>query len=142
MNCFEPLLWGGLSYMVLRLINTGNRKLWLAFGAIAGVGLLNKYSIVFFAAALIAALLLTSQRKLLFTPWILAGGAIAFLIFLPNLIWNIQHGWPFLELMRNIRTTGKDVVLPPGKYLAQQIAMMNPITFPFWFGGLLYYFFS
>src|ERR1044072_8697710 len=82
MNCLEPLLWGGLAYVVLRLINTGNRKLWLPFGAIAGVGLLNKYSIVFFAAALIAGLLLTPQRKVLFTPWILAGGALAFLIFL------------------------------------------------------------
>jgi 4-amino-4-deoxy-L-arabinose transferase-like glycosyltransferase len=41
MNCLEPLLWGGLAYVALRLINTGNRKLWLPFGAIAGVGLLN-----------------------------------------------------------------------------------------------------
>jgi len=85
---------------------------------------------------------LTSQRKILFTPWILAGGAIAFLIFLPNLIWNIQHGWPFLELMRNIRASGKDVVLPPHAYLLQQVLMMNPASFPFWFGGLLFYFFS
>ena len=142
MNCLEPLLWGGLAYVVLRLINTGNRKLWLAFGAIAGVGLLNKYSIVFFATALIAGLLLTPQRKLLFTPWILAGGAIAFLIFLPNLIWNIQHGWPFLELMRNVRATGKDVVLPPARYLLQQVLMLNPASFPFWFGGLLFLFLS
>lgn len=138
MNCFEPLLWGGLAYVVLRLINTENRKLWLLFGAIAGVGLLNKYSIVFFAAALIAGLLLTAQRKLLFTPWILAGGAIALLIFLPNLIWNIQHHWPFLELMRNVRATNKDVILPPARYLLQQVLMLNPASFPFWFGGLLF----
>jgi hypothetical protein len=142
MNCLEPLLWGGLAYVVLRLINTGNPKLWLAFGAIAGVGLMNKYSIVFFAAALIAGVLLTRQRTILFTPWILAGGAIAFLIFLPNLIWNVQHDWPFLELMRNVRATGKDVVLPPGQYLLQQVLMLNPVSFPFWFGGLLYLFFS
>jgi hypothetical protein len=114
----------------------------LVFGAIAGVGLLSKYSIVVFAGALIAGLLLTRQRTVLFTPWILAGGAIAFLIFLPNLIWNIQHDWPFLELMRNVRATGKDVVLPPGKYLLQQVLMMNPVSFPFWFGGLLFLFFS
>ena len=101
-------------------------------GAIAGVGLLNKYSIVVFAVALLTGLLLTRRRKLLFTPWILAGGAIAFLMFLPNLIWNIQHHWPFLELMHNVRVTGKDVVLPPGKYLLQQVLMMNPISFPFW----------
>jgi len=142
MNSLEPLFWGGLAYVVLRLINTANPKLWLAFGAIAGVGLLNKYSIVFFAAALIAGLLLTRQRRLLFTPWILAGGAIAFLIFSPNLIWNIQHHWPFLELMQNIRATGKDVILSPGMYLVQQVLMLNPVSFPFWFGGLLFYFFS
>lgn len=142
MNSFEPLFWGGLAFIVLRLINTRNPKLWLAFGAVAGVGLETKYSIVIFAAALIAGILLTRQRSILFTPWILAGGAIAFLIFLPNLIWNIQNHWPFLELMRNVRATSKDVVLPPGKYLLQQVLMMNPASFPFWFGGLLYYFFS
>jgi len=70
------------------------------------------------------------------------GGAVAFLIFLPNLIWNIQNHWPFLELMRNIHATSKDVILPPGKYLVQQVLMMNPASFPFWFGGLLFYFFS
>ena len=115
MNCFEPLFWGGLAFVVLRLINTGNPKLWLLFGAIAGVGLQTKYSIIIFGAVLLAGLLLTHQRRLLFTPWILAGGAIAFLIFLPNLIWNIQNNWPFLELMHNVRATGKDVVLPPGE---------------------------
>ena len=142
MNGLEPLFWGGCAYLVLRLINTGNPKLWLAFGALAGIGLLNKYSIVIFASALIAGLLLTSQRRLLFTPWLLLGGAIAFLIFLPNLVWNIQNHWPFLELMRNVRATGKDIVLPPGRYLLQQVLMMNPASFPFWFGGLLFYFFS
>jgi len=142
MNAFESLFWGGLAYVVLRIIKTRNTKLWLVFGAIAGVGLLNKYSLVFFASALIAGVLLSRERSILFTPWILAGGAIAFLIFLPNLIWNIQHNWPFLELMHNIRTTGKDVVLPPGKYLLQQILMLNPVSFPFWFGGLLFYLFS
>ena len=142
MNGLEPLFWGGLAYVTLRLINTANPKLWLAFGVIAGLGLLNKYSIVIFAAALLAGLLLTRERKILFTPWIVLGGAVAILIFLPNLIWNIQNHWPFLELMRNIRATGKDVVLSPGMYLMQQVLMMNPVSFPFWFGGLLFYFFS
>ena len=142
MNSFEPLIWGGLAFVVLRLINTGNHKLWLLFGVIAGVGLQTKYSIIIFASALILGILLSSERKILFTPWILAGGAIALLIFLPNLIWNIQNNWPFLELMRNIRATGKDVVLSPGMYLAQQVLMMNPASFPFWIGGLLFYFFS
>src|SRR6185503_18635154 len=142
MNAFEPLLWGGMAFTVLRIIKTGNTRLWIVFGLIAGVGLETKYSVIIFASALLAGVLLTQQRKILFTPWILAGGALAFVIFLPNLIWNIQNHWPFLELMRNIRATGKDVVLSPGMYLLQQGLMMNPVTFPFWFGGLLFYFFG
>ena len=142
MNAFEPLFWTGCAYAILRMINTQNPKLWLAFGAIAGLGLENKYSIAVFAFALLLGLLLTRQRKLLFTPWLFAGGAVALLIFLPNLIWNIQHHWPFFELMHNIRITGKDIAYPPGAYLAQQIVMMNPFSLPFWFGGLLFYFFS
>ena len=142
MNAFEPLFWTGCAYAVLRMIQMQNPKLWLAFGAIAGLGLENKYAIAVFAFAVLLGLLLTSQRKLLLTPWLFAGGAVALLIFLPNLIWNIQYHWPFLELMHNIRVTGKDIAYPPAAYLGQQIVMMNPSSFPFWLGGLLFYFFS
>ena len=141
MNAFEPLFWTGCAYVILRMIHTQNPKLWLAFGAVAGLGLENKYSIAIFAFALLAGLLLTQQRKLLFTPWLFAGGAVALLIFLPNLIWNIQHHWPFLELMHNIRATGKDISYPPLAYTVQQILMMNPFSLPFWLRGLLFYLF-
>ena len=142
MNSLDALLWTGCAYAILRLIKTQDRRWWLVFGLIAGIGVENKYSIAVFAFALLLGLLLTRERRVLFTPWILAGGALAFLIFLPNLIWNIQHHWPFFELMHNVRATGKDVLLPPGKYLVQQIMMMNPLSFPFWFAGLIYYLWS
>ena len=142
MNAFEPLLWTGCAYAILCMIQTQNAKLWLAFGAMAGLGVENKYSVAIFALALLLGLLLTRERKLLFTPWLLAGGAVALLIFLPNMIWNIQHHWPFLELMHNIRVTGKDIAYPPAAYIGQQIVMMNPLSLPFWLGGLLFYFFS
>jgi 4-amino-4-deoxy-L-arabinose transferase-like glycosyltransferase len=142
MNALDPLFWTGCAFVILRMIRTQNTRLWLAFGAIAGVGLENKYGIAIFAFALLAGLLISPERKLLFTPWLLAGGCVALLIFLPNLIWNISHHWPFLEVLHNIRATGKDVVLPPGAYLLQQILMVNPLSFPFWFSGLLFYFFS
>lgn len=142
MNAFEPVFWTGCAYVILRMIKTGNMKLWLAFGVLSGVGLQNKYSIAIFAFALLAGLLLTSQRRLLFTPWLFAGGAVALLIFLPNLLWNIHHHWPFLELMRNISASGKDVALAPLAFLGQQILIMGPVSFPFWFGGLAFYLFS
>jgi hypothetical protein len=140
MNAFEPLFWTGCAFAIARMIHTNNPKWWLAFGAIAGLGLENKYSIGAFAFFLLAGLLLTPQRRFLFTPWILAGGFTALLFFLPNLLWNIQHHWPFLELMHNIRASGRDVVLPPSEFLWQQILMMTPATLPFWLGGLYFYF--
>jgi hypothetical protein len=65
---------------------------------------------------------------------------MALLFFLPNLLWNIRHHWPFLELMRNIRASGRDVVSSPAAFLAQQILVMTPATLPFWLGGLWFYF--
>jgi hypothetical protein len=140
MNAFEPLFWIGCAFAVVRMIHTNNPKWWIVFGASAGLGLENKYSIAAFAFFLLAGLPLTPQRKFLFSPWILAGGFTALLFFLPNLLWNIQHHWPFLELMRNIRASGRDVVLSPGAFLWQQILMMTPATMPFWLGGLYFYF--
>src|SRR6202030_1153598 len=140
MNAFEPLFWTGCAFAVARMIHTNNSKWWIAFGAIAGLGLENKYSIAAFAFFLLAGLLLTPQRKFLFSPWILAGGFTALLFFLPNLLWNIQHLWPFLELMRNIRASGRDVVLSPAGFLGQQILIMSPVTLPFWVRGLRFYF--
>jgi 4-amino-4-deoxy-L-arabinose transferase-like glycosyltransferase len=43
MNAWEPLIWMGCAYVVMRIIKTGNQKLWLWFGALAGLGLQNKY---------------------------------------------------------------------------------------------------
>ena len=141
MNAWEPLLWMGCAYVVIRIVKTGNQKLWLWFGMLAGVGLENKYSMAVFGFAVVVGLVLTPQRKAFASPWIWIAGVIAFLIFLPNLIWNIQHHFPFLELMRNIRASGRDLPFTPPGYIVAQIIQMNPVTLPVWLLGVLYFFF-
>src|SRR6266498_1831089 len=74
--------------------------------------------------------------------WIWLGGVGAFLIFLPNLLWNFHYHWPFLELMRNIRADGRDVVLPAGQYFFQQILLVHPPSAPIWITGLIAFFAS
>jgi len=142
MNALEPLFWTGTALVVLRIIKTQSARLWLAFGAIVGLGMENKYSIAVFGFSLLLGLLLTRQRKLLFTPWLLAGGAVSVLIWLPNLLWNVQHHWPFFELMHNVRASGRDMLLSPVEFVWQQILLINPLSFPFWLAGLLYYLFA
>ena len=141
MNVFEPLLWMGCAYVVIRIVKTGNQKLWLWFGVLAGIGLENKYSMAVFGFAVVVGLVLTPQRKAFASPWIWIAGAIAFAIFLPNLLWNLQHHFPFLELMRNIRASGRDLAFTPPGYLKAQMMLLTPVTLPVWFMGAVYFFF-
>jgi hypothetical protein len=142
MNAWEPLLWMACAYIVIRIIKTGNQKLWLWFGLLSGIGLENKYSMAVFGFGIVVGLLLTPERKALAHKWIWIASALAFAIFLPNLLWNIRHHWPFLELMHNIRASGRDIVLGPAQYILQQVLIMNPLAFPVWLAGALYLFFA
>jgi 4-amino-4-deoxy-L-arabinose transferase-like glycosyltransferase len=142
MNTFEPLFWLGCAYLLVRMVHSGNAKLWLWFGVVAGIGLENKYSMAIFAFGLLAGLVLTEQRRMLRTKWFWIGGGIAFVIFLPNLIWNIQYHFPFLELQENIRRSGRNVALPPLKFFLEEALAMLPLSLPIWLAGLWFFFFS
>src|SRR5204863_5421181 len=101
MNAFEPIYWMGCVLVLLRIARTGNSRLWLWFGLFAGLGLENKHSALFFGLAIVIALLLSPLRREFLKPWIWLGGLIALLIFLPNILWQVQHNFPTLELLRN-----------------------------------------
>ena len=141
MNAFEPLFWMGCAYLAIRMARTGDTRLWLWFGLLAGVGLENKYSMAIFGFGIVLGLLLTIERRILRTKWLWIGGAIAFLVFLPNLLWNIHYHFPFLELQENIRRSGRNVPLPPLKFLIEEGLAMLPLSVPVWLGGLWFFFF-
>jgi len=142
MNAFEPLFWSGCAYMLIRIIKTGDQKLWLWFGLLAGIGLQNKHSMLIFGFGTVIGLLLTPERRFFRAPWIWIGGALALIIFLPNLLWNIHHHFPFLELQENIRRAGRNVPLPPLSLVSQLTLTMLPLTLPIWLAGLWYYLFA
>jgi hypothetical protein len=140
MNAFEPLFWMGTAYALIRIIQTGDGRRWIVIGALLGVGLENKHSTAFFAVAVAVALVLSPERRALFTrwPWIAAGLAAA--LFLPNLVWQAQHGFPTLEDLANVRRTGKNVVLGPAEFIGQQVLMLHPVLLPVWPAGLAWLF--
>ena len=136
-NCLEPNLWMACAYFVILAIKRDQPRFWLWVGIFGGIGLEEKYSIGFFLASIVAGLLLTPQRRVFLSKWIWLGGAAGFLIFLPNLLWNIHYQWPFLQLMQNIRAAGRDVVLPATQYFIQHASIMNPLAAPIWIAGVL-----
>jgi hypothetical protein len=140
MNAYEPLFWLGCAYLVLRIVNGGSAKLWLAVGALSGLGLLNKHSMLIFGFGLVVGLVLTRERRCFRSRWFWLGMLIAFLIFLPNLIWNMQNHFPFLELQANIRRDGRNVQLGPWTFFVQELRAMLPLSLPIWLGGLWFFF--
>jgi len=141
-NCLEPNLWMGCAYFVILAIKRANPRYWLWFGVVAGLGMEEKYSIAIFGLGIVAGLLLTEQRRVFLNKWIWLGGLAAFLIFLPNLLWNIHYDWPFVQLMRAIRADGRDVVWGPGAFFFQQTLVMSPLIAPIWLAGLFALLFS
>ena len=141
-NCLEPNLWMGCAYFAILAIKRNDPRYWLWFGVVAGLGLQEKYSIALFGFGMVVGLLLTEQRRVFANKWIWLGGLAAFLIFLPNLLWNVYYDWPFVQLMRGIRAEGRDVVLPLLPYFFQQTLLVLPLTAPIWITGLIALFFS
>jgi len=137
---FEPIYWLAASYLLVKLIQEDNARLWLAVGTVAGLGLMNKHTMLFFGTGLAVAIVLTPRRKDLLTPWPYLGGAIALLIFSPNLIWQIANGWPTLEFVRELN---KEVMseISTVDFLLGQLLYINPLNALLWIGGLAWVFF-
>jgi hypothetical protein len=139
MNAFEPLFWMGCALVAIKIIKGGSPELWLLFGLLAGLGLENKHSMLFFGFGFAVGLLFTPERRFLRSPWFWLGGLLAFLIFAPNLVWEIQHEFPTIELLRNVQRSGRNVSLSWATFLAQQFLIMNPLAAPLWLAGLWYF---
>ncbi|HEV8337406.1 MAG TPA: glycosyltransferase family 39 protein [Candidatus Polarisedimenticolia bacterium] len=137
MNAFDVLFWTLAVWTLVRALDGGGTRPWVVLGVVTGLGLLNKISMLWFGAGLLAGLLLTPHRRALRTigPW-LAGG-IAGVIFLPYVLWEARHGWPTLEFMHNA-TTQKMAEVSPLRFLLEQILQMNPGAAPVWIAGILF----
>lgn len=137
MNVFDHLFWLLAVYVFVLLIQTGNGKLWLAFGLVCGLGLENKLSMLFFGVGVVAALAFTPQRKWFLSPWLYAGGLVALLLFLPNLIWQSNHGFATLEFMSNAALY-KNSYMPPWSFLLALVLEYHPLLVPLWVMGAAY----
>jgi dolichyl-phosphate-mannose-protein mannosyltransferase len=141
MNAFEPVFWMGCAAVVLRVLSGGSPKLWLLFGAVVGLGLLNKHSMLFFASGIAIGLLLTSARKQFAPIEIWAGSLIGFVIFLPNLLWEIHNGYPTIAFLHSA-VGNKYTDVSPLEFIGEQFLLVNPLAAPVWIAGLYFLLFD
>src|SRR6266566_8496602 len=120
-NIYEPLFWTGAIYLLCRIVNGASSRTWIWFGLVAGLGIQNKHSMVFFGVAIALAILLTPERRQFAQKWIWLAGLIAFVIALPNIIWQIERGWPTWVLLHGIAQSHKNVALTLWEFFTQQL---------------------
>ena len=139
MNSWESAFWMACLLPLILLLRGGNPRLWwTVFGISAGLGVLNKPSIAFFFVALAAGLLLSPERRILFTRWAALGISLAAVIMLPYLAWQMHHGWATLVFLHNGQAGHKNTRLRPLPFMLNQVAILGGVSVAVWAAGLVH----
>ena len=136
---FDQFWWTISYFLLIKYIKTQQPKYLLFLGPVIGLGLLTKYAIVFIIIAIITGLLLNRERKVLLKKQVYLAAIFAFLIFLPNFIWQYLHHWPVLTHMKELTETQLTHNTTDGFIKAQLIS--NGTGFLIWLPGLFLIFF-
>ncbi len=139
---FDYLFWVLLAFTVMRLLKTENPRGWLGIGAAIGLGMMNKYTIALSVAGVIVGVLATRNRRWLTSPWLWGGAGLALVIWLPNLLWQIQNHWISLYFLASIHTRDIQAGLTSNFLIDQILFNFNPVMLFLVIAGLYYFFFS
>jgi len=119
-----------LLFTLAKLYTTGRGEWWLAVGVAFGVGMLSKYTTIFFAVGILAWLVLVPQlRQWLATPWPWISGVIALLVFSPTLVWNAEHHWASVLYQYNRLVVHEWTLRYLGEFFVTQMGLATPPIF-------------
>ncbi|HYA22782.1 MAG TPA: glycosyltransferase family 39 protein [Terriglobales bacterium] len=136
---FEPM-WTVCAFLLILILRDHEPSLWLWLGVAAGIGLMNKHSMLFWGLGLAVGLLLTARKEFL-NRWIWLGAGVALLIVLPNLLWEQQHHWVTLQALRESRDFNR-LPFSLSNFWFTQVVMNGFLALPIWLAGLVYFLFS
>lgn len=134
---FSYLWWILVCWFTLRLLKTENPRWWLAIGAAIGLGLMTKYSVVFFVTGLLAGLAFTRARRYFANWWFWGGVLVALVIFLPNILWLFHHDFVSYHFLQSIHARDVGEGRAAGYWKYQFLADVNVIATPLWIAGLV-----
>ncbi|PKN95317.1 MAG: hypothetical protein CVU44_01145 [Chloroflexi bacterium HGW-Chloroflexi-6] len=134
-DSIDQMVLAGFLYVFVRFLRTGNRRLWLLLGVIAGVACNTKMTLLFLGPGFLIALLASKHRRDLLTPWPWLGGAICLVMVAPYLLWQFANDWPTLEYWTSYGAV-RVYQASLSQYLINILVYMNPFLLPLWIMGL------
>ena len=137
---FDYLAWVACSYFFVLLCKSRDSRWWLAIGGCIGLGMLTKYSMLVCALAIATGVLFTDLRAHLRSKWLWLAVAVSLLIFLPNLVWQIQNNFVSLDFLRHIHE--RDVRIGRTQNFLPDQLELTLFTLPLAILGLFFYFAS
>jgi Dolichyl-phosphate-mannose-protein mannosyltransferase len=132
---FDMFFWAAICSVFLRILRTGDQRLWLLIGLLAGAGLMNKLNVAFLLFGLGTGLLLARRGRVLLSPWVLAGAGTAVVLFLPNVVWNAQHDWAALSMLHSLHSENSSLGASL-QFIPAQFFVVGPALIVLWLAGL------
>jgi 4-amino-4-deoxy-L-arabinose transferase-like glycosyltransferase len=125
----STMFWSLATFALAHLRRHRRPSLWLIVGLLAGAGCVSKYTNLFMGLGIVSWLSLDPMaRRWRFSPWVLFGGIVAFVTFLPVLVWNQEHHWiSFQKQFGRIGATGAGNS-HLAEFLAGQFGLINPVV--------------
>ncbi|MDL2409190.1 glycosyltransferase family 39 protein [Rhizobium calliandrae] len=121
------LFWTLAVWALVWLRRSGDRRIWLLVGLLAGLGCLSKYTNLFLGLGILLWMILDSEaRKRLYGPHMFIGGAIALAIFSPTIFWNFEHHWVSFAKQFGRIDNGQPLSWHTLEFLAGQFGLANP----------------
>ncbi|HEY2580496.1 MAG TPA: glycosyltransferase family 39 protein [Mucilaginibacter sp.] len=137
---FDQLWWVLAVWLLTKYCNTSSVKYLYLLGVVVGLGMLTKYTMAFFTFALIIGIVISKQRKMLLSKHIIGAALVAFIIFLPNISWQLNHHMPVVTHMHKLQKQQLDFNTPLG-FIMQEL-LVNGIALFVWLTGFIFLFFS
>jgi hypothetical protein len=137
---FDYLWWVLIAYFVIRMLKSDDPRWCLAIGATIGVGFMTKYTMGFYVAGIVGGLLLTRARRHVASKWFWMGVALAFVICLPNLLWQVRHDFISLHFLEHIHKRDVGEGRAEGFFKYQFWICTDLFSAPLWIAGLITFF--
>src|SRR5512138_3128643 len=134
-DSIDQLILAAFLFTLVRFLRTGDKKLWITLGFIAGLACLTKMTILFLGPGFLVALLASKYRKDLITPWPWLGAALCLILVTPYLLWQSANHWPTLEYWLKYGSW-RVYQASVQQYIINVLIYVSPLLLPVWFSGL------